>query len=58
MTLNKEDSLLEEEVEAEEDNSNILNVARWDIDLLSVQITKTQAQAQELFLLLQQWKEK
>ena len=36
ITLKKEDSLLEEEAEAEEDNSHVLNVARWDINLLSV----------------------
>ena len=36
MTLKKEDSLLEEEAEAEEDNSNVLNVSRWGINLLSV----------------------
>ena len=44
MTLKKGESLLEEEAEAEEENSNAINVARWEIDLLSVQITRKQDQ--------------
>ena len=56
MTLKKEDSLLEEESEAEEENSSVLNATRIDIDPLSDKRTRTQAQ--EMLLLLQQWKAK
>ena len=41
MVLKKGDSLLEEEAEVEEDNLNVLNVAIWDIDILSVHRTNT-----------------
>ena len=41
MNLKKEDSLLEEEAEAKEENSSVLNAARWDTNPLSAKRTKT-----------------